>query len=110
MIELREYVDDSGDSPFKKWFDSLNSIAAAKVTVALSRIEQGNFSNSKSVGSGVLEFRLDFGPGYRIYFGKEGERLVILVGGGAKKRQRHDVLLAHERWAAYKLRKKLETN
>jgi len=59
----------------------------------------------KGVGSGVLEFRIDFGPGYRIYFGKDGERLVILLGGGTKKRQQQDIETALARWQDYKRRK-----
>ena len=79
-----------------------------KVAAALARIEQGNFSNAKSVGSGVHEYRIDFGPGYRIYFGKDGERLVILVGGGTKKRQQADIIVALARWQDYQKRKKTE--
>lgn len=60
--------------------------AAVKVTTAVHRMEQGNFSNVKGVGAGVYEYRIDFGPGYRIYFGKDGDRLVILLAGGTKKR------------------------
>jgi putative addiction module killer protein len=76
------------------------------VTIALTRMEQGNFSNAKSVGAGVYECRIDFGPGYRVYFGKDGDRLVILIGGGTKKRQQKDIAAAQECWAAYKRRKR----
>ncbi len=76
------------------------------MAAALARIQQGNFSNAKGVGSGVYEYRIDFGPGYRIYFGKYGETLVILVGGGTKKRQQFDVSTALARWDDYKQRKK----
>jgi putative addiction module killer protein len=62
----------------------------------------------KGVGSGVFEYKIYFGPGYRIYFGKDGERLVILIGGGTKKRQQQDLAAAQECWAAYKRRKKHE--
>jgi len=62
--------------------------AAAKVTTAVHRVKRGNFSNVKGVGVGVYEYRIDFGPGYRIYFGKDGDRLVILLAGGAKKRRK----------------------
>ena len=82
--------------------------AAAKVTIALARMEQGNFSNVKGVGAGVFEARIAFGPGYRIYFGKDGDRLVILIGGGTKKRQQQDIAAAQEGWASYKRRKKQE--
>jgi putative addiction module killer protein len=82
--------------------------AAAKVTTALARIEQGNFSRVKSVGAGVFESTIDFGPGYRIYFGKDGDALVILLAGGTKKRQQRDIALAKERWADYKQQKTKE--
>ena len=78
------------------------------MTIALARLEQGNFSNVKGVGSGVYEYRIDFGPGLRIYFGKDGGSFVILVGGGTEKRQRRDIKVAGERWTAYKARKKRE--
>ena len=75
------------------------------MTTALARIELGNFSSVKGVGAGVFEYRIDFGPGYRVYSGKDGETLVILVAGGTKKRQAQDIALAHERWSDYKQRK-----
>ena len=81
MIDVREYLDSRGRSPFAKWFHDLNAEAAAKVTTVVTRISLGNFSNVKGVGSGVFEYKLDFGPGYRIYFGKDGEALVILLVG-----------------------------
>ena len=105
VVVLREYLDESGRSPFGRWFDDLDPTAAAKVTTALARLEQGNFSRVKGVSAGVFESTIDFGPGYRIYFGKDGDALVILLGGGTKKRQAHDIALAHERWADYKQRK-----
>ena len=76
------------------------------MAAALARIQQGNFSNAKGVGAGVYEYRIDFGPGYRIYFGKDGERLVILAGGGTKKRQQEDIKTALARWQGYKQRKR----
>lgn len=108
MVEVREYLDRYGRSPYAAWYDHLNREAAAKVTAALARIQQGNLSNAKGVGAGVYEYRIDFGPGYRIYFGKDGDRLVILVGGGTKKRQREDIATALARWQDYKQRKGTE--
>jgi len=105
MLEVREYLDRRGHSPFAAWSDRLNREAAVKVAAALARIQQGNFSSAKSVGAGVSEYRIDFGPGYRVYFGKDGERLVILVGGGTKKRQQEDITMALARWQDYKRRK-----
>lgn len=106
VVEVLEYLDPSGHSPHKKWFDSLNAQAAAKVAIGVARLVQGNFSNVKGVGGGVHEDRLDFGPGYRMYFGKDGDCLVILLGGGMKARQQKDIDLAIARWQDYKKRKK----
>lgn len=80
-------------------------MAAVKITTAITRMSLGNFSNAKGVGEGVLEYRIDYGPGYRIYFGRDGDRLVILVAGGTKKRQQADIETAQARWAEYKKRK-----
>lgn len=105
-MEIREYADSEGSSPFAKWFDQLDARAAAKVTVAITRLGLGNVSNVKGVGSGVLEYKIDFGPGYRLYFGKDGETVVILLAGGTKKRQQTDIETAQARWNDYKSRKK----
>jgi putative addiction module killer protein len=104
-LTLREYLDEAGRSPFGRWFDDLNAPAAAKVAIALTRIKQGNFSRVKGVGAGVFEYCIDFGPGYRVYFGKDGDTLVILLGGGTKKRQSDDIAAALKRWDDYKKRK-----
>ncbi len=108
MTEVREYLDAKGNNRYAKWFDRLNATAAAKVATAIHRMEQSNFSNVKGVGSGVYEYRIDFGPGYRIYFGKDGDRLVILLAGGTKKRQDVDVSAAKAHWRDYKRRKRQE--
>jgi putative addiction module killer protein len=100
-----EYLDRAGSSPFAAWFHRLNAAAAAKVTTALRRLELGSFSNVKGVGAGVFEYRIDFGPGYRVYFGKDGDAVVILLCGGTKKRQNRDIAIAHDRWVDYKKRK-----
>lgn len=106
MIDVREYLDREGNSPYAVWFDGLKAQAAAKVTMVVTRLGQGNFSNVKGVRSGVLEYKIDFGPGYRIYIGKDGDCLVILLGGGTKKRQNTDISQAIARWQDYKKRKK----
>jgi putative addiction module killer protein len=105
MIDIREYLDPSDRSRYAGWFNRLNPQAAAKVATALTRLAEGNFSNVKGVGSGLFEYKIDFGPGYRIYFGKDGERLVILLGGGTKKHQQHDIAAALANWQDYKRRK-----
>ncbi len=103
---LEEYVDSSGHSPFATWFDRLDAIAAAKIVVALGRLERGATSNVKAVGAGVAEFKIDFGPGYRVYFGQDGGELVILLVGGTKVRQQRDIETANAHWHDYKVRKK----
>src|SRR5262245_46393023 len=108
MLSVLEYLDRVGSSPFGEWFQTLEAGAAAKVTAAVRRLELGNFSNVKGVGAGVFEYRIDFGPGYRVYFGKDGDAVVILLGGGTKKRQDRDIAIAQERWADYKKRKTQE--
>jgi putative addiction module killer protein len=75
------------------------------VATALTRLSLGNMSNVKGVGSGVSELRIDFGPGYVVYFGKDGEHLVILLGGGTKQRQQRDITAAIANWEDYKRRK-----
>src|SRR5260221_5320192 len=105
-MQVLEYLDATGRSPYQDWFESLDAQAAAKVTVAVTRIELGNLSNVKGVGTGVQEFRIDFGPGYRVYFGKDGDRLVILLAGGTESRQRKDIATAQQRSADYKTRDK----
>ena len=92
-------IDGQSEKRFSEWFDGLDSASAANAAIALA----------KALGPGVFEYKIDFGPGYRIYFGKEGESLVILLGGGTKKRQQQDIAAAQEFWTDYKRRKKKET-
>ena len=107
-IETREYLDAQKNSPYGGWFDELNAPAAAKVATAITRMRQGNFGDHKSVGSGVLERRIDFGAGYRVYYAKDGAALVILLGGGTKDTQQQDINDSITRWTDYKQRKKKE--
>lgn len=109
MIEIREYIDAQGYSRYARWFERLNAHAAAKVATSLVRMEQGNLSNIKGVGGGVYECRLHFGPGYRVYFGKDGDTLIVLLGGGTKRRQSKDIATAQDSWREYKQRKRQET-
>jgi len=83
----------------------LDRQAAAKVLIAVERMRDGNLGDHKSVGKGVTERRVDFGPGYRIYFGRDGNKLIVLVGGGTKTRQSRDIKNAQEVWAEYKATK-----
>lgn len=105
MNEVVEYVLSNGHCPFAEWFDCLDHQAAAKVAAAVERMRAGNFGDHKSVGGGVMERRINYGPGYRIYFGRDGARLVILVGGGTKSRQSSDIQCAQMTWAEYMAKK-----
>src|SRR2546425_2893914 len=84
MIELRGYIDEKGKKRFADWFESLDPSAAAKVTIALTRMEQGNFSNAKSVGAGVYEYKIDFGPGYRIHLARTPSVLSFCSAAGRR--------------------------
>ena len=105
MIEVREYIDGRGRSAFAVWFARLDATAAARVAVGLERIKAGNLSDARSVGSGVMEYRIHTGPGYRIYFGRDGDTLVVLLGGGTKRRQQADITTARTLWNEYERRK-----
>ena len=106
MVEVVQYETAEGACPFANWFADLDARAAAKVRTAIARIETGNFGDVKPVGEGVSERRIDFGPGYRVYFGQDGQRLVILLVGGTKQRQQRDIAQAKAYWQDYKQRKK----
>ncbi len=110
MIEIEEYLTKDGKSPFAAWFNKLDARAAAKVTTALERIERGLLGDVKPVGEGVSERRLDFGPGYRIYFGsvkdKHTTKIVILLCGGTKRGQQSDIKTAKANWKLYKSRRR----
>lgn len=105
IIKVQEYIQEDGSSPYQEWFDSLDAKAAAKVTVAKSRLELGNTSNVKWF-DGIGEYRIDWCPGYRIYLVQDGKELIILFGGGTKKNQQSDINRAKELYQEYKKRKK----
>jgi putative addiction module killer protein len=100
-FEIRTYVENER-SPYADWFEGLDSVTADRVDKYLRRLEQGNFSAAKSLRNGVFELRMDFGPGYRIYYGRDGRTIIILLGGGSKRRQDADIAAAVERWKRYK--------
>jgi putative addiction module killer protein len=107
MMDIREYLDRIGRNPFREWRSGLSAEARARVTAALFRLAHGNFSNVEGIGAGAFEYKIHFGPGYRVYFGKVRDELVILIGGGTKKSQENDIRLALTRWEDYKERAKL---
>src|SRR5579864_5629573 len=102
--QVLEYVREDGSIPFKAWFDDLDPQAAAKVATATLRLEMGNTSNVKWIGT-IGEYRIDWGPGYRLYLGRDGEALIILLAGGTKKRQQTDIERAKTLFAEYKMLK-----
>ncbi len=104
-IKLEEYIREDGADPYRTWFDGLDAQAAAKVIVAKTRLGLGNFSNIEWF-KGIGECKIDWGPGYRIYLAKDGEALIILFGGSAKKGQQKAIDQAVALHEEYKARKK----
>src|ERR1700678_160886 len=102
IIDVREYVDAHGRNRFREWSSKLDSVARVRVDKAVFRLGDGNFSAVKPEGEGVSALRLDFGPGYRVYFANDGKQLVILLAGGSKKRQQEDIQMARRLWIEYK--------
>ena len=99
-MNVQEYIREDGSNPYQVWFDGLNAMAAVKVAAARSRLEVGNTSNVKWF-EGIGEYRIDWGPGYRIYLVQDGQELIMLLGGGTKKRQQADIdqaLLLHQEY------------
>jgi putative addiction module killer protein len=105
-MDITEYLLEDGSSPYRNWFEKLDAQAAAKVAVAVLRLELGNTSNIKWF-DGIGEYRIDWGPGYRIYLAQDGATLIVLFGGGTKRRQQIDIERAKEFHAQYKKRKKV---
>ena len=103
-FQVAELLLHDGSSPFADWFESLDPIAAAKVTIAIARMEQGNLSAVEWF-RGIGECKIDWGPGYRIYLAKDGLKFILLLGGGTKKRQQRDIDHALALWNDYKRRK-----
>ena len=103
--ELREYLTEAGRNPFRDWLHSLRVLQArARIRVRLNRVRLGNLGDCEPVGEGVIELRLHFGPGYRVYFGQDGDVLVILLCGGDKRTQPRDIATAKQYWQSYKRR------
>ena len=98
---VREYLEDGGRIPFRDWLTELDKATRARVQARILRFETGNLGDHKDVGAGVLEARLDFGPGYRVYFGRKGRELVLLLLGGDKGSQKTDIKRAQEFWSRY---------
>ncbi len=109
--QIRVYQVRDGKRPFSEWLNKLRDRRAQqRIDARLARVELGNFGDAKSVGDGVLELRIDYGPGYRVYFGRDGNALVVLLLGGEKSSQARDIATAKDFWADYKARKKEKTD
>jgi putative addiction module killer protein len=108
-MRIVEYIRKDGSNPYKKWFDGLDPNAAAKVATAMLRTEMGNTSAVKWL-EGIGEYKIDWGPGYRIYLGTDGGEVIVLFGGGTKKTQRADIMKAKKLYAEYKARKRIESD
>lgn len=106
-MQIEEYVRADGACPFRDWFDDLDTQAAAKVSTAVLRMELGNLAKVKWLGGGLGECRIDWGPGYRVYLTREGDRLILLFLGGTKRRQAADIAQAAALLDEYRRRKTL---
>jgi putative addiction module killer protein len=101
------YVTEDGRKPFKEWLDKLRDITARqKVRIRLDRVRLGNLGRNRSVGEGVYEIKIDYGPGYRVYYGLEGKALILLLLGGDKSTQEEDITLARAYWNDQKRRRR----
>ena len=98
---VREYLTADGRNPFREWLAAVDVAVKARIQARVLRLELGNLGDHKSVGAGVLEARLTFGPGYRIYFGRDGESIIVLLTGGAKASQARDIRRAQDFWRDY---------
>lgn len=106
MVEVRQYEASDGTSAYARWFLRLETNAARRVNVTVAKLQAGLRPDVKGVGEGVMEARIDYGPGYRVYFAFDGIALIILLGGGDKRQQQRDIEEAKAAWTEYKARKK----
>jgi len=104
MFRVKEYITEQGRSPFERWYSRLTLDQATRVGQALARMVEGLLRDTKHVGEGVYELRLHTGPGFRIYFGRDGHELIILLVGGDKSSQTRDIRQAQRFWRDYQRR------
>jgi putative addiction module killer protein len=105
-VEVREYQGVDGKAPVTQWLSDLRDpVARARIVSRLDRLKAGLLGDWKSIGKGVCELRIDYGPGYRVYYAQDGEALIILLCGGDKRSQAKDIERAHAYWKDYKVRK-----
>jgi putative addiction module killer protein len=104
-IELELYTTPAGETPFTEWLDDLRDRQGRiKIQARLARVRRGNLGNYKSLGDGIFELKIDFGPGYRVYFGQAGSQIILLLCGGDKSTQSQDIQTAKTYWAEYEQR------
>ena len=104
-VEIRYYQTTSEKRPFQDWLDSLDSALQQIVAVRLARVRRGLFGDAQPVGAGVFELKIDAGPGYRIYYGRDLKVVVILLHAGEKNRQTSDIIKAKTFWRDYMRRR-----
>jgi len=100
--ELEIYRQETGAEPFMDWIDSLSPTVSNRILARLNRVRLGNFGDSKAIGKGLYELKFMIGPGYRIYYGRIGKRIVLLLTGGDKSSQKADIKKAYEYWEDYR--------
>ena len=105
MIEIRHYQSAEGEQPFNEWLQDLqDQQARARIRIRLDRLALGNFGDCEPVGGGVIELRIDWGPGYRVYCARLGQMIVLLLCGGDKRMQKRDIKRAKDYFEDYKAR------
>lgn len=105
MIDVLRYVTKSGQEVIREWLDELRDVrAATRIAMRIDRLADGNFGDCKPLRDGIWEMRIDYGPGYRVYYAMTGKRVVLLLCGGDKRRQAADIDRAVERLEDYKKR------
>ena len=109
MYELQNYLAATGEDPYSAWLMALTDRhARARVAVRIGRMASGNLGDVKPVGEGVWEARIDWGPGYRVYYAQAGKRLILLLCGGDKRKQQADIEVAQQYWADWQHRRKVK--
>lgn len=101
---IEYYLTANNKKPFKEWVDGLDTVTRAKIRIRLDRVKLGNLSKNRHVGEGVYELKIDYGPGYRVYYAMNGKTVVLLLLGGDKSTQKKDILQAKAFWAEHKER------
>lgn len=100
--EIEKYINEKGTAPFDEWLFSLDTPTQLRVAARIDRIRDGNFGDCKTIQEGISELRFHFGAGYRVYYGRSGTRIILLLCGGDKGDQKRDIKKALEYWKDYK--------